>query len=220
MPKKVTVSASPTSSPASSPSKHPLAKTKKAAANKTPLPEVILLDVDPGSTKGPTPAGPSFFLCLACDFIARTDVILEEHVVSAHANVPDSCRHCGFKATAKQSMADHQLKTSHFKVTPSSKSGDGKNAEEQVKVQNQVDRAKKVVASPSSQFKCSHCTFSAPNEHRINLHWKSSHPNLPLTFEVVAPSTSTGKQESGKILYKCHNCGTTGYINLNSKVFI
>jgi len=130
-------------------------------------------------------------------------------VVSAHANIPDSCKHCGFKATAKESMADHQLKTNHFKVTPSPKSADGKNTEKTPEVQNQLDGAKKKVSNQS--FRCSHCAFSAPNEHRINLHWKSSHPNLPLTFEVVASSTSTGKQESGKILYKCHHCGITGY---------
>jgi transposase-like protein len=158
--------------------------------------------------------------CLSCQFVGDSEKLLEEHVVAKHADENTKsgnkiCLECGFKATPKQSLVNHQKKTKHTKTNEVATTADDGESEgsvstlTEVESTPQVQQAKKGRTKTPNPYRCKHCKFSAVNEHGINLHWQRIHlaNDLPLDFECdISPEVTAAKPESAKIYYKCQLC--------------
>ena len=221
---KKSVPSSPSTSAPSSPVKSP-SKTKKAVAPVVsvapvtilPKPIVITVDLEPLPEISTSPLKKNW-TCLACQFVGDSEKMLEDHVVAIHAleNTKSGnkiCLECGFKATPKQSLVNHQKKTKHTKtneVTTTDGESEGSSITlTEVESTSEVQQLKKSRTKAPNPYRCKHCKFSAVNEHGINLHWQRIHlsSDLPLDFECnIPPEISAVKPESAKIYYKCQLC--------------
>ena len=221
---KKSVPSSPSTSAPSSPVKSP-SKTKKAVAPVVsvapvtilPKPIVITVDLEPLPEISTSPLKKNWN-CLACQFVGDSEKMLEDHVVAIHAleNTKSGnkiCLECGFKATPKQSLVNHQKKTKHTKtneVTTTDGESEGSSITlTEVESTSEVQQLKKSRTKAPNPYRCKHCKFSAVNEHGINLHWQRIHlsSDLPLDFECdIPPEISAVKPESAKIYYKCQLC--------------
>lgn len=229
---KKSVPSSPATSAPSSPVKSP-SKTKKAVAPVVqvappvvsvapvtilPKPIVITVDLEPLPEISTSPLKKNWN-CLACQFVGDSEKMLEEHVLAIHAleNTKSGnkiCLECGFKATPKQSLVNHQKKTKHTKTNEVTTTTDGESEGSsitltEVESTSEVQQLKKSRTKAPNPYRCKHCKFSAVNEHGINLHWQRIHlsSDLPLDFECdIPPEISAVKPESAKIYYKCQLC--------------
>lgn len=223
---KKSLPSSPATSAPASPTKSPV-KVKKPIAPVLIAPKitypakpiVITVNLEPVAETSFSPIKKNWS-CLCCQFVSDSAQLLEEHVVTSHADNSTKsgnkiCLECGFKATLKQTMLMHQKKSRHSKTNELPTTDDVEielisiteveNTTQLVQVQ-QVKKGKTKTPNP---YRCKHCKFSAVNEHGINLHWQRIHSpsDLPLEFECDIPAEiNAAKPESAKIYYKCQLC--------------
>lgn len=125
--------------------------------------EVVNFNVEPQKTESSSlTLSTTIYSCLACKFDGYSEIILENHVVTAHGTEATSlCLQCGFKFTTQQSIVDHQQETKHTKVNnllqpvANAKSTEEFQQPSALAIQKNDPSAKKVKKS----YWCKHCVF-------------------------------------------------------------
>ena len=107
----------------------------------------------------------TIYKCLACKFIGDSDILLRNHVVTAHGTEATSlCLQCGFKFTTQQSIIDHQKETNHnisLQPVPNANASKEFQQHSGTVAQDSDSTAKKVKEEKkkSLPYWCKHCNF-------------------------------------------------------------
>lgn len=155
--------------------------------------------------------------CLSCNIPAESQTLLEEHIIAKHANEPDVCLNCGFKAHSKHSLSDHQSKTGHIK-TRLAESAEADDGDDELTSEVSASPSKPTTGKgkkvSSKAFKCPQCSFCGATKHGLNLHSQRCHPSPKPSPDPERnnPPSQNKKSEPARIFYKCHYCGVSGII--------